>query len=108
MNFLSLRELFLLLLIWIRRKNWIVKNNVATIENHHQKLPLDKNGDLIFDVDEARDIHNNAVAMLKRAIGVDVLTTFADIEKLIQKTITPIQQPTIWKRLNVQFTTIQV
>jgi hypothetical protein len=26
-----------------------------------QKLPLDKNGDLIFDVEEARDIHNNAV-----------------------------------------------
>lgn len=45
-----------------------------------QKLPLDKNGDLIFDVDEARDIHNNAVGMLKRAVGVDVLTTFADIE----------------------------
>jgi hypothetical protein len=45
-----------------------------------QKLPLDKNGDLIFDVDEARDIHNNAVEMLKRAIGVDVLTTFADID----------------------------
>jgi len=22
---------------------------------------MDKNGDLIFDVDEARDIHNNAV-----------------------------------------------
>ena len=45
-----------------------------------QKLPLDKNGDLIFDVDEAKDIHNNAVAMLKRAVGVDVLTTFADID----------------------------
>lgn len=44
-----------------------------------QKLPLDKNGDLIFDVDEARDIHNNAVEMLSRAIGVDVLTTFADV-----------------------------
>ena len=26
-----------------------------------QKLPLDKNGDLIFDVEEAADIHNNAV-----------------------------------------------
>lgn len=50
-----------------------------------QKLPLDKNGDLIFDVDEARDIHNNAVAMLKRAIGVDVLTTFADIVKIDTK-----------------------
>ena len=47
-----------------------------------QKLPRDKNGDLIFDVDEARDIHNNAVQMLKRAIGVDVLTTFADIESI--------------------------
>ena len=47
-----------------------------------QKLPRDKNGDLIFDVDEARDIHNNAVAMLRRAIGVDVLTTFADVDLL--------------------------
>ncbi len=45
-----------------------------------QKLPLDKNGDLIFDVDEARDIHNNAVEMLSHAIGVDVLTTFADVD----------------------------
>ena len=44
-----------------------------------QKLPLDKNGDLIFDVDEARDIHNNAVEMLEHSIGTDVLTTFADI-----------------------------
>jgi hypothetical protein len=44
-----------------------------------QKLPLDKNGDLIFVVDEARDIHNNAVEMLRRAIGVDVLTTFAEV-----------------------------
>ena len=45
-----------------------------------QKLPLDKNGDLIFDIDEARDIHNNAVEMLQHAIGVDVLTTFADVQ----------------------------
>ena len=47
-----------------------------------QKLPMDKNGDLIFDVDEAKDIHDNAVYMLSRAIGVDVLTTFADIESI--------------------------
>lgn len=47
-----------------------------------QKLPLDKNGDLIFDVDEARDIHNNAVEMLRRAIGVDILTTFTDVESI--------------------------
>lgn len=45
-----------------------------------QKLPLDKNGDLLFDVDEAKDIHNNAVKMLSRAVGVDVMTTFADVD----------------------------
>ena len=45
-----------------------------------QKMPLDKNGELIFDVDEAMDLHNNAVQMLGKAIGVDVLTTFADVE----------------------------
>jgi hypothetical protein len=44
-----------------------------------QKMPLDKNGDLVFDVDEAIDLHNNAVQMLSKAIGVDVLTTFADV-----------------------------
>ena len=43
-------------------------------------MPLDKNGDLIFDVDEAAELHNNAVRMLGKAIGVDVLTTFADVE----------------------------
>lgn len=45
-----------------------------------QKMPLDKNGDLIFDVDEAQELHNNAVKMLGKAIGIDVLTTFADVE----------------------------
>ena len=44
-----------------------------------QKLPLDKNGDLIFDIDETRDLHNNAVEMLEHSIGTDVLTTIADI-----------------------------
>lgn len=44
-----------------------------------QKMPIDKNGDLVFDVDEAKALHNNAVSMLKKAIGVDVLTTFADV-----------------------------
>lgn len=45
-----------------------------------QKMPMDKNGELIFDVDEAQQLHNNAVQMLGKAIGVDVLTTFADVE----------------------------
>lgn len=45
-----------------------------------QKLPLDKNNELIFDITEAQDLHNNVVQMLSKAIGVDILTTFADIE----------------------------
>ena len=45
-----------------------------------QKMPIDKNGDLVFDVDEAKQLHNNAVGMLKKAIGVDILTTFADVQ----------------------------
>ena len=47
-----------------------------------QKLPMDKNGDLIFDIDEARDIHNTMVSMLSKAIGIDVVTTFADVESI--------------------------
>ena len=45
-----------------------------------QKMPMDKNGDLVFDVDEAKELHNNAVQMLGKAIGIDVLTTFADVQ----------------------------
>lgn len=45
-----------------------------------QKMPIDKNGDLVFDVDEAQQLHNNAVNMLKKAIGIDILTTFADVD----------------------------
>ena len=44
-----------------------------------QTMPLDKNGDLVFDIDQAQQLHNNAVKMLSRAIGIDVLTTFADV-----------------------------
>jgi hypothetical protein len=47
-----------------------------------QKIPLDKNGDFIFDMEEAKAMHNNAVGMLARAMNVDVLTTFADSQLL--------------------------
>ena len=45
-----------------------------------QKMPIDKNGDLVFDVEEAAQLHNNAVNMLGKAIGIDVLTTFAEVD----------------------------
>ena len=48
-----------------------------------QKLPLDKNGEMLFDEEEGRDIHNNALGMIGKdtsAAGAKVLTTFADVE----------------------------
>lgn len=45
-----------------------------------QEMPIDKNGDLVFDVDEAQALHANAVKMVGDAVGIDVLTTFADVK----------------------------
>ena len=44
-----------------------------------QQVPLDKDGTLIFDPEEIQQLHNNAVMMLAKAIGVDVLTTPTDV-----------------------------
>ena len=44
-----------------------------------QHLPLNKNGDMIFSIEESKEIHNNAVSMLGKAIGIDVLTSLADV-----------------------------
>lgn len=44
-----------------------------------QKLPLDKNGEMIFDPDEARELHTNAVSMLGQDPNFKVLTTFAEV-----------------------------
>lgn len=47
-----------------------------------QKFPLDKNFDLVFDIDEMNAFHRSAVGMLGDAVGVDVLTTLADVDVL--------------------------
>ncbi len=44
-----------------------------------QHLPMDKNGIPVFDIQEGQELHKNAVAMLSKTIGIDVLTTFADV-----------------------------
>lgn len=44
-----------------------------------QKFPLDKNFELVFDMDEMNALHNGAVQMLGDAMGVDVLSTPADV-----------------------------
>ena len=37
-----------------------------------QEMPIDKNGDLIFDVDEARELHKNAVNISGGTVSQDV------------------------------------
>lgn len=45
-----------------------------------QHIPHDNDGNLMFEPDEAQQLHNNAVNMLSRTIGIEVLTTYADVE----------------------------
>ena len=44
-----------------------------------QEMPLDKNGESIFDIPEIQAFHNNAVDMVGDAVGISVLTTLADV-----------------------------
>jgi hypothetical protein len=68
-----------------------------------QKIPLDKNGDFIFDMEEAKAMHSNAVRMLARAMNVDVLTTFADSSLLDMQTKQPAaDRDKNWERLLFQ------
>jgi len=68
-----------------------------------QKIPLDKNGDFIFDMEEAKAMHSNAVRMLARAMNVDVLTTFADSSLLdMQTRTTTAEKDKEWERLIFQ------
>ena len=47
-----------------------------------QRMPVGKEGNLIFDIPEAQEMHKNAVTMLKNNDNIDVLTTFADMQML--------------------------
>lgn len=43
-----------------------------------QKMPIDSNGELVFQLDEVNDIHASVASMLQDLDTVDVLTTFGD------------------------------
>lgn len=45
-----------------------------------QKMPIDNDGELVFQLDEINDIHESVAAMLKDIDTVDVLTTFGDTD----------------------------
>ena len=60
-----------------------------------QKMPLDKNSELVFDLDESAAMHRNACNMLTNAVNVDVLTTFAEVDilDLDNSTVTSTKDP---------------
>ena len=45
-----------------------------------QKMPVDKDGELVFQLDEVADIHESVAEMLQEIDTVDVLTTFGDTD----------------------------
>jgi len=45
-----------------------------------QKMPIDKDGELVFSLDEVADIHESVARMLDGMETVDVLTTFGDTD----------------------------
>ena len=51
-----------------------------------QKIPHLNDGRLVFEPDEAQEMHDGAVGMLKGNKNISVLTTYADVEAIISKT----------------------
>jgi hypothetical protein len=43
-----------------------------------QRMPIDNNGELVFELDEVADIHAGVATMLQDLDTVDVLTTFGE------------------------------
>ena len=62
-----------------------------------QKLPVNKDGDLIFGLPEARELHKNALKMIENNSGIDVLTTFAEVEVKNMKDTRDLQKDNLLK-----------
>ena len=51
-----------------------------------QKIPHLNEGQLLFEPDEAEEMHRGAVGMMKGNKNVSVLTTYADVDSIVSKT----------------------
>ena len=51
-----------------------------------QKIPHLQDGRLLFEPDEAAEMHTGAVGMLKGNKNISVLTTYADVDAVVSKT----------------------
>ena len=51
-----------------------------------QKVPHLNDGTLLFEPEEAAEMHLGAVNMMKKNPNVSVLTTYTDVEAIVSKT----------------------
>lgn len=58
----------------------IKKEELETKKILIQEIPVDKDGQLIFEPEEAKELHRGAVKMLSKNTSMDVLTTYAKVK----------------------------
>lgn len=65
-----------------------------------QKVPHLTDGRLLFEPDEAAEMHSAAVGMLKGNKNISVLTTYDDVEAIVSRTANDNSNATLEKMLN--------
>ena len=65
-----------------------------------QKVPHLSDGRLLFEPDEAEEMHSAAVGMLKGNKNISVLTTYDDVEAIVSRTANDSANTTLEKMLN--------
>ena len=65
-----------------------------------QKVPHLNDGRLLFEPDEAEEMHSAAVGMLKGNKNISVLTTYDDVEAIVSRTANDSANTTLEKMLN--------
>lgn len=65
-----------------------------------QKIPHNNQNELLFEPDEAVEMHRGAVDMMKNNDDVAVLTTYADVDAIVSKTTSDSVSDTVTKMVN--------
>lgn len=65
-----------------------------------QRIPHNNQNELLFEPEEALEMHKGAVEMMKSNKGVAVLTTYADVDSIVSKTTSDAVSDTVTKMVN--------
>ena len=64
-----------------------------------QKIPHLTSGELLFEPEEAEMMHKGSVEMMKKNKNISVLTTYADVDAVVSKTVSDASRNSIEKML---------